>query len=44
MIFTLWFLKSDQRIVSGINKTIALKSQEPLEKGKVGVGAPGAEL
>lgn len=34
-----WFLKS------GTNDTIALESQEPLDKkGKVEIGAPGAEL
>lgn len=35
---SLWFLKS------GTNNTIALESQEPLDKGIVEIGALGAEL
>lgn len=43
MISTPWFLKSDPRLVSGMNRTVASEDQEPLAKGKVGLGARGAK-
>lgn len=43
MVSTPWFLKSDPRLVTGMNRTVASEDEEPLVKGRVGVGARGAE-
>lgn len=43
MVSAPWFLKSDPRLVSGMNRTVASGDQEPLAEGEVGVGARGAE-
>lgn len=43
MVSVPWFLKSDPRLVSGMDRALASGDQEPLAEGEVGVGARGAE-